>query len=190
LNRDQLGVLQPVTLKQFEAPSYVEIDASSQHTFLMNGGLTYHHRVGPRMLDTLLVVHGETARQFRWAIGVDLRHPLADCATTFVPPPAIRATIPGSPSGWLFHIDAKHVLATGWELLPPQDDGSPTPGFLVRLLETEGKSARVRLQSVRPIRSARRLDFLGLSEGACKVEDGVCHTELAANEWGALEVRW
>ena len=61
-------------------------------------------------------------------------------------PPAVR-------SGWLYHLDARNVVATAWE--------STERGFRVRLVETSGAAGRVCLRCWRPILSARQTDFLG-----------------------------
>ena len=45
---------------RLEAPEYLEIDNGSGRLTIFTGGLPYHRRSDPRMLDTLLVVRGET----------------------------------------------------------------------------------------------------------------------------------
>ncbi len=107
------------------------------------------------MLDTLLVVRGETARRFALAIGVDVPHPgrrgngavgiRRSSISTTGPPPR-------NPSGWFFHVGAKNIVATHWEPLFDESgeaaeaapNGSPAiKGFRTRLLEISGQAGRV-----------------------------------------------
>ena len=89
-----------------------------QQTTLLCGGLPYHRRPGPRKLDTLLVTRGETARTFRLGIAIDVPNPLA-AALGFLAPPLVLPDQPPmpTPTGWLFHLDCRNVLATDWEPL-------------------------------------------------------------------------
>ena len=105
-------------MTQIESPHFVDICRGKQRTTLLCGGLPYHRRFGPRKLDTLLVVRGETARSFRLGIGIDVPHPMA-AALGFLAPPLVLPDQPPppTPTGWLFHLDCRNVLATHWEPL-------------------------------------------------------------------------
>ena len=148
---------------RFEAPEYLEIETASGRISILTGGLPYHRRSDPRMLDSLLIVKGERAHGFRLGVGIDLQQPTAAAALEFITPPLSFFDV-GPPlangSGWLFHIDAKNVLATHWEPVvdvadptaasfPP--DELPAKGFRVRLLETAGRGGRVTLRTYRPV---------------------------------------
>jgi alpha-mannosidase len=102
-----------------EAPQFLDLRLDSAHTTIFTAGLPYHRRLGPHKLDTLLLVRGETSRKFRLGIGLDLPHP-APVAMEFLTPDLIRpqSPPPSSPVGWLFHLDAKNVVATHWEADP------------------------------------------------------------------------
>ena len=136
---------------RLEAPEFVDVESPAGHVTILTGGLPYHRRTGARMLDSLLVVRGERARQFNLGIGVDLPQPAA-AALEFMTPPTLwlgEAPPPASSHGWLFHVDAKNVLATHWEPLvddTADPDGTaggraPIKGFRARLLETAGRPA-------------------------------------------------
>ena len=60
-----------------------------------------------------LVTRGETARTFRLGIGIDVPNPLA-AALGFLAPPLVLPDQPPTPTptGWLFHLDCRNVLAT------------------------------------------------------------------------------
>ena len=75
LSRDVHFASQPTTAKRLEAPHFIDVQSGAKRMTLLTGGLPYHCRFGARMLDSLLVVHGETARKFRMGIGIDLPHP-------------------------------------------------------------------------------------------------------------------
>ena len=85
--------------KRFESPQYIEIGDVATKSTIFCGGLAFHQRFGPRMLDTLLIVKGETAREFRLGMGLDVAYPAhegrtlhrAACVTpVFTPPPQRR----------------------------------------------------------------------------------------------------
>jgi alpha-mannosidase len=170
----------------FESPHFVEVRGARMRIAIMPGGLPYHRRYGMRKLDTLLVVKGETARTFRLALGVDLPQCGPAAVDFFAPPTWLRenAPPPTSRSGWLFHIDARNVLATHWE--PVVAEGRVV-GFRVRLLETEGRVAAVGLRSFRPLRSARRIDFLGQPLGELPSNGDRMTIDLTPHEWTAAE---
>lgn len=181
---------QPVGGKRFEAPHYVEIEGDKTRTSILTGGLPFHRRQGGDMLDSLLVVRGEQARKFQLGIGIDLTHPMQEALGVLTPPMVVKKTAaPPSPSNssWLFHIDVKNVVATHWE---PLISDANVAGYRVRLVETEGRTARVGLGSFRPAANARQLDFQGQTLCECKVEDGRVRFEMTGHEWVEVEVKY
>jgi alpha-mannosidase len=183
---------------RLEAPEYLEIDSGSGAVSILTGGLPYHRRSDPRMFDSLLVVRGERARQFRLAIGVDIVHPATAALEFLTPPTAVFDAGPAtaSPSGWLFHVDAKNVVATHWQPLvedQPAESAArilPVKGFRVRLLETEGRPGRVALRAFRAVASAMQVDFLGQTMLEVAVDDDKIKLDFAAYEWIEVEVVW
>jgi hypothetical protein len=142
------------------------------------------------MLDTLLIVRGETASRFSLGIGIDVAHPIQEAmalmADTLVfdqqaPPPK------AADSGWLFHLDAKNVIATHWS---PLVEDRTVVGFRTRLLETFDRPVKVRLSCCRPVRTARQVNFLGEPLADCRLEDGRIAVRLEASEWTEIEARW
>ena len=181
-----------------EAPEYLEIDSGSASISILTGGLAHHRRAGARMLDTLLVVRGETARRFAFGIGVEVPYP-ASAAIEFLAPTCMALTS-GPPaesaSGWFFHVDAKNVLATYWESLvdraaDPESPSSRSPrGFRARFLETAGRAGRAALRTYRPVQSARQIDFLGQTMLELRVEGDKIMLDFTAHEWIDVEVTW
>ncbi|HLA84430.1 MAG TPA: hypothetical protein VJL29_06525 [Thermoguttaceae bacterium] len=184
----------PTEAVRFESPHFIEIRESKRRTTILSGGLPFHRRIGLEKMDCLLIVPGETARRFRLGIGIDVPHPAA-AAMDFLAPDAlcVESSAPASRSGWLFHVDASNVIATGWETI--FRDNHPT-GYRVRLLETEGIATTVRLRSFRRPTSARQIDFLGNAQQEPTDEQDLNITNdhvlvpLDAHEWTQLEVHW
>jgi alpha-mannosidase len=142
------------------------------------------------MLDTLLVVRGERERRFRLGIGVDLEHPSLSALELMAPSCAISelASPPSSgSSGWLFHLDARSVVATHWE--PLTEDGGVT-GVRLRILETEGRAGGVRLDCFRNVAGAHQTDFLGQMLVDLRVEGSLVLVDVTAYEYLQIDVHW
>jgi len=175
----------PTELARIESPYYLDIRRAKQRATLLCAGLPYHRRLGRRRLDTLLVVRGERARSFRLGIGVNVPHPMA-AALGFLSPPAMLADQPSptTPSGWLFHLDCRNVLATYWQ---PFSDGEKS-GFRVRLLETDGRGVALRLRCFRPAASARMRDPSDLSPTTLAIEGDAVVVPIGPHQWSEVEV--
>lgn len=176
----------PTETAFLESPLFFDIRASRSRMTILSAGLPYHRRFGLRKLDTLLIVRGESARSFRLGIGMDLAYP-APAALGFLAGglPRREEAPPGSnPSGWLFHVDVRGVVATHWE--PVRADGKPA-GFRVRLLETEGRQVQVGLRVFRSLASARRLDLLGQGPTDLPVQDDRTTLDLGPYQWAYVE---
>jgi alpha-mannosidase len=185
-------------LRRIESPHFLDIRRAGQRTTLLCGGLPYHRRLGDRKLDTLLVVRGETARSFRLGVGIDVAHPVAAAMGFLSPPLALPVQPrPPVPTGWLFHLDCRNVLATHWE---PLDAGANAPdsqekrglaGFRVRLLELDGRGVRLGLRCFRAVASAQRID--GGDDDAPEsfpVAGDRAEIAIEAHQWIEVEVRF
>ncbi len=156
--------------ERMEAPLFIEIASDEQRATLFPLGLPFHRKTGPRMLDTLLIVAGESRRRFRLAISIDEEFPMQR-ARDLMAPVEVAESVLGpatATSGWLFHLDARNVQLT--RLLPaplatsellPVGVTAFTPQFMVRLRETEGRQRTVRLQCYRTPVKARQVDLRG-----------------------------
>ncbi len=201
LFRGVQGGRHPTEAKRIEAPEYIEIDCPQGRTTLLTGGLAYHRRSAMRIIDSLLIVRGETARRFSLAIGVDVANPAAAAADLIAPQTVLAqsAAPPAGPgSSWLFHIDARSVVATHWASLGPADDNDaasrarrPAPqGFSVRLLETSGRPVRATLRAFRGVSQAGKVDFRGQALAELAVAGDQIVVDLGAHEWAEIEARW
>jgi alpha-mannosidase len=177
-------------LKRLEAPDYVEIVGTKTRTAILAGGLPYHQRIGPRMLDSLLVVRGETARRFRLGIALEHAQPWQAAVDFTSPSPVVAGLYPAperAPSGWLFHLDARHVMATHWATL--LEEGRVV-GFQVRLLELAGHGGSVTMRTFRDVASAQRITLAGERAEELPVDGDRIRIEISAHEWLQLEATW
>lgn len=173
---------------RIEAPHYIDIRSGDLRTSILAGGLPYHRRVGSRMIDTMLIVHGERERKFRLGIGVDLPHPLQEAIGLLSPPCVLpMESAPGVATGWFFHLDAKNVAATHWS---PLVEGGQVRGIRARILETAGRSARAKLSCCRELVRARYVNFQGNSLGDCSIDSGRAVLDVTAHQWVEVEAFW
>jgi alpha-mannosidase len=164
LTRGINGVRQPATKKQVEAPLYLELDDGDQRTTILAGGIPFHQRSGPRMIETLLLVRGESERQFRLGLGVDLKQPMREALSWLTPSGTVKLSSPTRVSStWLFHLDARNVITQTWQpIFHGGSDGQQTvAGVRVRMLEAEGRVCQPVLRSFRPLQSVRKIDAQG-----------------------------
>jgi alpha-mannosidase len=176
-------------LKRLEAPDFVEIVSDKSRTAILTGGLPYHQRIGSRMLDSLLIVRGETARRFRLGIAIENPYPWRAADELTSPSPVVGGLHPrpGAEKGWLFHIDAKNVIATHWS---PVVHGQSITGFRVRLQELAGRGTSVTLRSFRNVARARHIDLRGEAAENLSVEEDRIRFDLGGHELFELEANW
>ena len=87
--------------------------------------------------------------------------------------------------GWVLHTGAKNVLVT--HLAPLED---PRRGIRVRLLETEGRAATVRLAGWRPFASGQRTDLRQQPLGELVVDEERLVAHVQPFQWVQLEGYW
>jgi alpha-mannosidase len=174
---------------QLESPLFIDILSGKLRTTILGGGLPYHRRIGPRKLDTLLIVQGETARKFRIGVGIDVPNPTT-AALAFIAPPIklFGSYKPPASSGWLFHLDHRNVIATSWLPLSLGESQGSQNGFRVRLLETEGRSALLKLRCMRNVTAARKLENGNMPAAELKVEGDAVHIPMSPHQWLEVEV--
>jgi alpha-mannosidase len=190
IRRSVHGASFATDLKRLEAPDFIEIIGSKARTAILTGGLPFHQRIGPRMLDALLLVRGETARRFRLGIALEHAQPWQASEELTAPSPLVPGAYPppvGANSGWLFHIDTRHVSVTHWA--PLIEAGEPI-GFQARLLERAGHGGSVNLRTFRDVASAHRLTLAGQRAEELSVEGDRIGIEMSGHEWVQVEARW
>jgi alpha-mannosidase len=152
-------LLQASRSADFEAPQLIEMRERKLFTDLFTHGLPFHKRVGYRMMDTLLLVEGETRRDFMLSVGLDLAQPWSAVHDNLWPA-VVRQVTHGPPklgrSGWLAKVDSSSILCT--RMTPVEHDRA---GVQLRLLETNGTSTRAQLQFARDAQSGRLTNHRG-----------------------------
>ncbi|MDF1743624.1 MAG: hypothetical protein P1V19_08005, partial [Gimesia sp.] len=115
--------------ERFESPHYFEIAEGDQRVTILNHGLPFHRKTGPRMLDSMLIVEGESKREFKFTIAVNQNFPMQMAKNVMVSPGQFQS--PAGPprmgeAGWLFHLDASNVQLTRVRNLmhPEQEESS------------------------------------------------------------------
>ncbi|MES2789439.1 MAG: hypothetical protein V4719_07445, partial [Planctomycetota bacterium] len=193
--------------ERLESPLYLEIADENQRTTILTHGLPFHRKTGERMVDSILLVAGETSRKFRFTIAVDQAYPM-QAALDAITPTTVIPTTKGPPrsgnSGWFFHISGRNVQIVqllelmenpvehtdAWDSLATQPSAAPGQGMGVRLLETEGRPVRVTLQCYRTPKSARQRDFQGRTITDLAIHGDVVHVDMVAHEIADIEFRW
>ena len=218
LTRSAFGGAHETSEERLESPHFLEIATTDMRTTILPCGLPYHRKTGPRMLDSILISHGETERTFRFVIALDQSYPMAAALDAMVPPVVIPVQRAGSaegnpgnkvsaagrptpPSGWFLHLDARSVQLL--DLLPlvpepPQSFGSwhrPEPaaagaqvGVTVRLMETEGRPVQFRLSAFRTPVRARQRDLLGKTIAELPIEGEAVILSLSGHEMADVEL--
>lgn len=168
--------------ERIEAPHYLEIADEDFRTTIATPGLPFHRKTGDRMIDTLLVTEGETRRSFHFSIAIDQPYPMQAQLDAFSEPlviPTKTAPPAGGQQGWLFFVGAANVQLS--RILPISSPTGKT-GFIVRLLETEGRTKTFPLKCFRAPTAARQVNFRGESVHTLSVQDDQVRVEISPYE--------
>ncbi len=206
LTRGIFGGAQKFTGERFETLDYIEIADEQQRTTICPLGLPFHRKTGPRTFDTLLITAGETKRRFKCVIALDADYPMQAALDTTVPVLSVP-TSSGPPrtghSGWFFHLSARNVQIL--QVLPATTPDPDEPevweahdrgaaqegiGIVLRLVETEGRHRKVKLQCFRYPKSARLCDFEGRTIAQLRVEADSVLLDVTAYEIADIELRF
>ena len=175
--------------KHLHAPLFIDLRHETGSLTFLSEGLPFHRRSGDRYLDTLLMVKGESQRQFRFGIAVNapnpalLSHHFLLSQNDFVLPVACR---PKNPSSWLFQIESKNVVALHWEVIQEEERGV---GCMVYLQEVEGRKAHFALRTFLSPKHAAAMDFLGKERKTFKVDADAVLIDMHAYELLPLMIK-
>ncbi len=186
---------------RFETTESIEIADENERLTIIPHGLPCHRKTGVRMLDSLLMVAGETRRRFRFTVAIDQPYPLESAREATGPVlviPTEQGFSQSGMSGWLLHLDARNVQILRFlepMAVPPADPGEPTPnlgtsGFGVRLLETEGQRRPARLRLFRQPIYARTRDLRGNTLQVLTLEQDAVLCKLGPYELADIELRF
>jgi len=143
VTRSVMGQAAGFRSERFESPDYVEISDADHRVVIATHGRPYHRRSGPRMLDSLLIVEGEPARQFEFTIDFDQPFPLRSAVEAMTPVVLAETsgTVPASvASSWILGLSARNVELVRSSVRPASDDTAEELSLL--LTETEGHTAK------------------------------------------------
>ena len=179
---------------RFHAPKVIDLrNAESSLTFLSEG-LPFHQRSGDRQLDTLLMVKGESLRQFRLGIAVNATHPvklsydflLKQDDFIFPVPGYLKNSSARPDRAWFFQIESNNVIALHWE---PQLESDKLTGYTVYLLETEGRRAHFALRSFVSPKQAAAMNLLGKELKKFRIDGDAVLIDMHAHEVLPLKVQ-
>ena len=178
---------QRLSRSRMASPLALEIDQGEVAMALMPDGRPWFQRIGLRQLDGLLIVAGESEREFRFGIGVDLPYPyqtaLSEMAASQSQPRQMTASSAG-PMGWVFHLNRKNVVVLYW--LPTQDGG----GLRVLLKETEGRRVDLVFQTSRSFSKAVTKKLNGELLRELDVQNSKVAITISAHELIELTIYW
>ncbi|WP_417391677.1 hypothetical protein [Gimesia sp.] len=183
--------------ERFEGPHYFEIAEGEERVTILNHGLPFHRKTGPRMLDSMLIVEGETRREFQFSIALNQNFPMQIARNVMVPAGSYSSQV-GPPrmgdQGWLFHVSVSNVQITRVMNLqkPAHEAAADLPGtpagFALRLIETEGIHRSVKLRCFKSPVSARQRDFHGKTVVELPVEEDAALVEMSPYEIAEIEI--
>ena len=179
---------QPVRLEKFLAPSYLHVDNGHTPLTLFSDGLAYHRQSQLRVLDSLLIVRGESARRFRFAIGVGIETPHltasqrpSDCLA--IP---LEATTPSQQR--FFHLASKNPLVV--DSTPTFHSNGSCNGAILRFRESVGASGQAVLYAPAKLIGAKLLDLSGKPLEALSVTDDRVTLEYHGYKLFTLQLFW
>lgn len=179
---------QAVRLEKFLAPTYVHIDNGHLPITLLSDGLSWHRQSQLRILDTLLVVAGETTREFRFGIGVGLEAPHVTASQRGLTPLMLPVQADAPLQQRLFHLTGRNLsIVDSW---PTFDAESNCNGAVLRLRESLGNSGKSTLFAPRKLKGARLLDLLGNPLESLTVTDDQVALEYHGHKLFTLQLYW
>ena len=157
--------------------------SDSRLTLLANGH-PWHRNCAHRRLDTLLMVHGETSRRFRFGIAVNVPYPMRTAHEFMSPavqvPGAFSEVEDRALSGWFGHVSHRNVMISHWE--------ADEKGARLRFVETEGRNVRVTYRAMRPLVSAEQVDFRGERINTYAIDGDRVSFDIFANEFREIRI--
>ncbi|QDT26851.1 hypothetical protein Enr10x_21620 [Gimesia panareensis] len=179
--------------ERFEGPHYFEIAEGEERVTILNHGLPFHRKTGPRMLDSMLVVEGESRWEFQFSIALNQNFPMQLARNVMVP--AGQFSSPAGPprmgdQGWLFHVSTSNVQITRvMDLKQDESNGARSRnGFAIRLIETEGVHRSIKLRCFKTPVSARQRDFHGKTVVELPIEEDAVLVEMSLYEIAEIEI--
>ena len=171
-----------------EAPLFLEfVDPKNQIT-LFPGGQNFHRRLDPRKLETLLIVAGESRREFRFGIGLNIPYALGAAIDWMTPPLVVEGIVMPPSLDSLFSFDRKNVIATWW--LPLLDESQRWMGVQLRIRETQGRAGQLHINCRHALESAAQLNLLNEYLQDIPFDGHIATIEYQAFDYLTLQLNW
>jgi alpha-mannosidase len=179
---------QPVRLEKFLAPSYLHVDNGHTPLTLFSDGLAYHRQSQLRVLDSLLIVRGESARRFRFAIGVGIETPHLTASQRHSDCLAIPLEANAPSQQRFFHLASKNLLVV--DSTPTFHPNGKCNGAILRIRESVGQSGQAALYAPAKLKGAKLLDLSGKPLEALPVTDDRVTLEYHGYKLFTLQLFW
>ncbi len=162
ITRSVLGQARGFRMERFESPDYVEVADADSRLVIVPHGRPYHRRSGHRMLDSLLLVEGETEQHFEFTL--DFNHPYPMRVASEAMSPVLHQSTSGqrpakADSSWVLGLSAKNITIARSQVdrdargQSDSDDGGTRLSLLLE--ETEGRAAHCAIHTARKPKRAR-----------------------------------
>lgn len=157
VSRSVLHQSADATSERFETPDYVELANDAHRVVIATHGAPWHRSSGDGMVDSVLIVEGESSTSFRFTIDIDPPASI-DPVLQSVVPPVIHRTEGLAPSrmpaAWLLGLSSPAVMIVRTELsIPPTPDetasGNEPRVVRLTLVETEGRDCHCVVRTAR-----------------------------------------
>jgi hypothetical protein len=182
------GTKLPIIQTRPETPGFIELEMPGGRTAIFSGGLPFWQRHGTRMLDTLLVVAGETSHNFTLAVTIDddLPHQSEqDWLTSPLFVPVDKGTPASGVASWLFHIDAPSVLLTDMHI-----DPANSRALTASLQETVGYATEAQLRCPKNPVAASTVNAWGEEIMKLRVADDVVFLHVGCYEMQSVRIQF
>ncbi len=139
VTRSVLGQAAGFRLERIESSDYVEVSDQEQRVVIVPDGRPWHRRSGTRMLDSLLIVEGETDRSFRFVVDLDQPFPMRSAEEMLSPVLQLETSGSGPtslPFSWILGLSSKNVQLVRSEYFSRAPQTSDELSLI--LSETEG----------------------------------------------------
>lgn len=192
--RDLNGLKLEATRPTTEAPRLLEFQNIDQSLAILTGGMAFHRFPADGRCDTLVSLSAKDSVQAEMAVGLSPKNSLA-AANQFLDRPQTVPCGPlktGMPSAaWLFRCSSKSVIVSDWH---NRFVDEKWVGVRVRLLETSGRTRKIKLEFAGTPQAARATlpeaadPPLHKSLPSVRLEDGQIICQLSPFESLDLEV--
>ncbi|MCG6156022.1 glycoside hydrolase family 38 N-terminal domain-containing protein [Rubinisphaera margarita] len=176
--------------RRLESTGPIEVEDEDHRLTFVPHHRPFHQRSGMRMLESLLIVHGESTRDFQFDVGLDVPQSAAFAEEVTVPPVLVPAeSVAAGQSAWLYHVNLPNVRLVH-AVEEDVEDSEQGRFFRFDFLETEGRHANARFSLFRKPKKAWEVDFLGKTQSELTIEDDTVRFECLPCDYLSIRVQF